>query len=154
MRKATVIVYDLDGCVANAEHRFPLIRDDNRWDEYYDLCDKDTVNEELLALMSYTQRVFDSQVIVTGRVERIRDKTELWLKENNVAYDELYMRPDDNRQRNHHFKVDMATNLMSCYRIALWVDDNPAVSALRELGIPTLIVNTGTTWVDLDKKGM
>lgn len=86
------IVVDLDGTIANLDHRLHLIAGDKPdWDEFYKLCDGDTVNEwavDILgALFSCNRKV----IIVSARRDTELTKTKLWLKKNNIVYDEIFL---------------------------------------------------------------
>ena len=86
------IVFDLDGTLTHTEHRHHILEEKHasesaKWDAYFDACDKDTPNSEVMALLdsllselslgSYRQR--HRIEIWTGRSERTREKTEKWL---------------------------------------------------------------------------
>lgn len=108
-----MIIFDLDGTLANCEHRrhfvderlskqhaYGLIYNPEKrfkpdWKSFYEACDKDTPIEPVIDI--FTRCVCTDKVeIWSGRCESVRDKTLLWLDRNlNVNNDEflLKMRP-------------------------------------------------------------
>jgi hypothetical protein len=76
------VVVDLDGTLANIDHRTHLVKKEKpEWDAFYAACDKDTPNDWCVnlinALLVDTYRV----VIVSARRRDTMDKTQRWLKE-------------------------------------------------------------------------
>lgn len=154
--KKEYIVVDIDGTIANNQHRAHLLSglvasDENRgtkvlaadrWDEFYDLCDKD---EPYLDMRSIIKRVAaTSQVIyLTGRVERIRGKTVSWLKKHGFPSGTLYMRANDDFRRNSEFKLEaLKTKGLTPENVLCIFEDND-VEAFREAGFRTLHVMEG-----------
>lgn len=108
-----MIIFNLDGTLANCEHRrhfvdldkiYPsqmgLEYSDGRkwkpdWPAFYEACDKDEPilpTQQLLDgiyFNSKDQEFFLSQVqIWSGRCESVREKTKLWLSEN-ILFDKI-----------------------------------------------------------------
>lgn len=91
------VIVDIDGTCSNAEHRKYLIdgsQPKKDWDLFYDMCHLDTAHtdvRELLWILTWNRyciRYF------TGRVERVREKTERWLRDYGFPNGPLTMRPD------------------------------------------------------------
>src|ERR1044071_7477113 len=79
------IVVDLDGTLANVDHRTPLVRRDKPdWDAFYAACDKDGLNEWCATLID----VFDAKGyavhIVTARRIETFPKTIQWIDDNDI----------------------------------------------------------------------
>lgn len=75
------VIFDLDGTLANVDHRLHHISDGKRdWDAFHRDCPRDT-------LIWQTAKVFDALsgypraeiAIWTGRDESVREETEKWL---------------------------------------------------------------------------
>jgi hypothetical protein len=103
------IICDLDGTLCDHRHRLHHIADSRKkdYDAFYAAMDKDTPNKWCEAIIC---SLYDGQwgeviiLYVTGRPNKYRNITEIWLSENNIVkfggksgQDEqhsLFMRPD------------------------------------------------------------
>lgn len=87
------IVIDLDGTLANVDHRTHFVkRDKPLWDEFYAACDKDSVNDWCPILMqAFCSRPGYAVLIVSARRDSEKEKTLKWLAENGVPFHELIM---------------------------------------------------------------
>jgi len=140
------IVFDIDGVVANIEHRVPLIKSEG-WDAFYDACYGDICIEPNALLLSIIIRGckltkdetdLDCKVVFfTGRDERIRVQTVDWFKFNvgiNIESD-LYMRKSGDYRPDFEIKKQMAETLGIDNIICVFEDRNQVVNMWREIGI-------------------
>ena len=81
-----IIICDLDGTLCNCEHRVHHVRQSPKnWDAFYAGVKDDTVNEAVLRVL---ENFLDSDhwdyelIFSSGRPERCRADTELWLWEH------------------------------------------------------------------------
>lgn len=100
------IVFDLDGTLANCDHRAHYLQQKPKdWEAYFNACDKDKPYSEMLALMSNLQLMRDINgkelhriEIWTGRREDQREKTKKWLYDHSSFFTPksitLMMRPN------------------------------------------------------------
>ncbi len=118
MNKINIIV-DIDGTCADNTHRAHLLQEivdsdlhrtaedmkNDRWTQFYDLCDRDV---PMLDIRSIVKRVGaqGNVVYLTGRVERIRAKTETWLRVHGFPEGKVLMRANDDYRPNAEFKLD------------------------------------------------
>jgi hypothetical protein len=70
------------------------------WDSFFAAQKDDTVNEwcaELIWRYYGEGGIHESYrvILVTGRPSKYMGETEVWLKDNDIRYDYLYMRPDE-----------------------------------------------------------
>ena len=74
------VIVDLDGTLANIDHRVHLVRREKPdWDAFYAACDKDTPNEWCVELIRAFIRVGAPVVIVSARRQEEEKKTREWL---------------------------------------------------------------------------
>lgn len=86
------VVIDLDGTLANIQHRRHLVACDKpQWDEFYAACDKDVLNPWCAELMRAMMDQGCIVLIVSARRDSEKEKTVKWLKDNYVKYDDLIM---------------------------------------------------------------
>jgi FMN phosphatase YigB (HAD superfamily) len=87
-----VVVFDLDGTLANIDHRVHLVRSKKpQWDKFYAQCVDDRVNEWCKEMMNSFHAQQYSVYIVSARPETYRKETEEWLYRKGVNYTKLVM---------------------------------------------------------------
>jgi hypothetical protein len=151
------VICDIDGTIANNEHRAHILKElvdsdkhrssedlkDDRWTRFYDLCDKDTPYSDIRSLLKALNGDFYSIVYLTGRIERIRGKTTEWLWGHGFPVGGLEMRADGDYRPNAEFKLARLTELgLTPDKVLCILEDND-VEALRAAGYRVLHVAPG-----------
>jgi hypothetical protein len=144
------IVVDLDGTLANLDHRLPLIKGPKKhWDKFYSLVAGDRVNEWCASLMQEMNRAHNV-VIVSARPMIVKEATEKWLSDNRVRYGVLYLLRKDSKDFTPD--TELKRNWLKWYgkdNILFTVDDRQRVVDMwREEGVICLQCNA---WKE-DKK--
>lgn len=89
-----MIIFDLDGTLADCEHRRKHIRKEiPDWKSFNEHCDKDLPIHPVIKFAHILHFLSMEYEIWSGRCESTRDKTMDWLSENDIQYCELKMRP-------------------------------------------------------------
>ena len=138
-------VFDLDDTLAHTAHRAHILEQEfpsesEKWDTFFDACDKDSPNYHMLLLLHACIRSEMYRVeIWTGRSERVRSKTEAWLKRYMVDYPEesitLRMRAEgDIRRHDTEVKQDWLAIEGDLPAVA-FDDRNSVVAWWREQGV-------------------
>jgi hypothetical protein len=117
-----MIIFDLDGTLADCEHRRHFVDERKNiiggydqaqlrpgwkpdWQAFYEACDLDT---EILPIVFLLKQLRNSQTdyqIWSGRCESVRKKTEAWLWDRNIdGFSELKMRPIRDNTPDDHLK--------------------------------------------------
>lgn len=135
--KPRAILCDLDGTLAlNLEGR-----------SFYDMerVDEDTLDPFtgciLDALANYGVEAsgdpYPSIILVSGRNESAREKTEKWLQNNMIPYDKLYMRQDEDNRPDEVIKEEIYHQFIEPNYAVLGIfDDRYSVCNLwRRLGL-------------------
>ena len=88
------LIFDLDGTLANIEHRVHLIQGaQKRWPAFYRACVGDTPNEAICeTLRLYAAQANHHIEVWSGRSDEVRDLTEAWLAKQGLSYRRLRMR--------------------------------------------------------------
>lgn len=127
-----VYVFDLDGTVANVDHRLHFVKPplvDNSinsaivrgilahqswkpdWKSFFEACIHDEPVAWVVDLMRGLHEGVlleeDVILILSGRSNAVRKQTEFWLEANMIPYDGLLMRPEGNFHAGEHVKLDM-----------------------------------------------
>jgi hypothetical protein len=137
-----VAVIDVDGVVADVRHRLRYLRQrPGDWDAFFAAA---TADPPLPAGVDLVLGLVAEHDVVwlTGRPERSRADTERWLRSQGLPVETLRMRPDDDRRSAKVFKRAELRRLGATRRVAVVVDDDPAVvSLLQDDGWPVLHAN-------------
>jgi hypothetical protein len=134
-----VAVVDLDGVLADVRHRLRFVRREPKdWDRFFAAAPLDEVLPEGRAVAERLAEDHDV-VYLSGRPERCRDDTLAWLRDHALPGGDVLLRPEGDRRPARTFKLDRLRDLAAHRRIAVVVDDDPAVcEAARRRGHPVL----------------
>ena len=128
------IISDLDGTLAiNTSGR-------DFMDE--ELVELDSLNEPVANIVkSYNGKV----IIVTGRTEKCRNETENWLRMNNIKFDLLLMRKENDFRKDSIIKREIFDeHIRGKYFIEYVSEDRDSVvKTWREIGLLCLQVHDG-----------
>lgn len=135
--QAEVIWIDADGTLCNTDHRQKYMEGPKKdWKSFFDNMDKDPVNIWCKKIIN-TMRPNNIIVICSGRPDNFKAVTKKWLNDNNIFYDELFMRPrSDSRKDSIVKEIIMDFELLTRYKSILFcVDDRKqVVDMLRSRG--------------------
>lgn len=147
--KPKAAIWDLDGTLSNDRaraHHVEVPRGHRRdWAAYFDAMDQDTPIEASMEILHALHAQGVRIVFLTGRPEYTRPKTEHWLAQQGlVGYDELLMRPNDERRPAGEFKADEIVKLRERYHLVCAFEDRLDVAEhLRRVGVPVFLFGAG-----------
>ena len=128
-------VIDIDGVLADVRHRLHFVTARPKdWDGFFGAAPDD---EPLPQGLARAWELADTHGVVylTGRPERCRADTEIWLAQHGFPPADLVMRPDDDRHPARLFKVGQVRRLERSDGVDLVLDDDPkVVDAIRDAG--------------------
>lgn len=133
------VIFDLDGTLANIDHRLHYIRQEPPdWNAFFEACDRDTVIEPVKRLFHELGR--ERIAIVSGRSSSVRQKTQKWLRDNDLIPDLLLMRAEGDYRPDYVVKSEFLDQILaSGYHPWLVIDDRPSVVKMwRERGLTCL----------------
>lgn len=139
MRKPAIIV-DLDGTLADIRVRLKHIEgDDKNWKKFNASIETDELHEwcrEIVNRMARDHMI----VIVSGRVETLREETEKWLTKFDVRWDHLYMRSKGDMRPDQIMKLDIYEKcIRDEFKVLFVLDDrSKVVNMWRDLGLTCL----------------
>jgi len=144
-----IIVFDIDGTLANIEHRRHWVSpkglgQPKNWYAFNAAMKYDTVNENIRWLLQTLQK--DNMIIIcSGRGNQDRGVTEQWLRDNNITWQALYMRPEKDYRQDSIVKVELLEQIRKDYgEPYMWFDDrNQVVDAIRAAGVRVCQVAEG-----------
>jgi len=133
------IICDLDGTLANCEHRVHHVRNKPKnWDAFYAGVKDDTVNETVLQVL---ERFADgcedpfygipnfNIIFCSGRPERCREDTENWLHKQGFPRGtyKLFMRKDGDYRADYIVKQEIYDNQIKGTDVLFVLDDRQQV---------------------------
>ncbi len=139
-----VVVFDVDGTLMDEKHRAHL-RDEKKWDEYFDLCHLDTPIPEMVSLLKdYKEKGYEIW-IMTGRKETCKDKTLKSFKDAGIEFDNIKMRGEDVMIPDYVLKPAWIAKYIGKERVEARYDDSPRVlEGFIKKGLNAIHVETVT----------
>ena len=137
-----LVVFDIDGTLANIEHRLHHVRSKPKnWKAFDAGIPNDKVNLPVAEIFwSLKDVVGNDNIFASGRNERSRQATEDWLQDNNLwdYHSKLYMRKADDYRSDDIVKQEMLDQIIVDYgkKPDMVFDDRPRVVRMwRDNGI-------------------
>ena len=133
----SIVVFDIDGVLADAGHRQHLLEQRPKdWDGFFAAVGGDAVIESgrecLLAAADHSE-----VVLVSGRPERTRAATQRWLADHGMGAPRLILRADSDFRPAPVVKADLLASFEQGGDIvAIFDDDVAVVKALAAKGYP------------------
>jgi hypothetical protein len=142
--KRECIIIDVDGTLADIEHRRNDLLKDNDWEAFNSKIKLDRLNIWCREIID-SFKVKYNIVLVTGRMEEFKDDTVKWLNDNDVFYSNIYFRKNGDYRDDTIIKKELyEKNIMPNYSPLFVVDDrNKVVKMWRELGLVCLQCDYG-----------
>ena len=132
-----VVWVDLDGTLALSYGRRNMFD----WEK----VDRDSLNEIVAEQITHHKSLGRKIVIVTGRDVSCKEMTENWLKFYGVEYDMIFMRPENNVEKDSVIKRRIyESEIKGKYNVLCAYDDRKSIlDLLYNLGIYTFSCNQG-----------
>jgi phosphoglycolate phosphatase-like HAD superfamily hydrolase len=122
-------IFDLDGTICDVRHRRQYVATKPRnWDAWNAGLVNDTPN---VAVQKVFQALRNDQevdlIIVSGRSDDYKEQTIKWLTDNEIFYDEIYMRKYKDHRDDAVVKGEIADEIEKTYNILGVFDDRQRV---------------------------
>lgn len=141
-----VIVFDIDGTLANIEHRRAFVATKPKnWKAFNAGIVNDTPHKDIVHLAWLFFGMDYPVILCSGRGEEHRDVTVEQMNNFGVRYSKLYMRPAKDHRQDYIVKVELLQQIRSEFgEPFLWFDDrDQVVNAIRNEGVRVLQVAPG-----------
>ncbi len=145
-------IFDLDGTLALIDHRRPILdnlQDPHRWEKFYDSCDKDLPNKQVIKTLNIFHSDCIDILIFSGRSNSVREKTIEWLLYHTSINDPdkiLTMRDEGDYRPDEVIKKEWLYNMLDEDRkrlVAVFDDRCKVVKMWRDNGITCFQVAKG-----------
>lgn len=140
MISPSTIVVDLDGTLANVDHRRHLVMGKHRdYEAFHKLIPFDPVNMWCKQLMKSMYQLGLPCIIVSARPQKYESATRSWLEKHSVPFTGLaLLRPDDDSTPDQELKRTWLRNYGK-EDVLFVIDDRAKVVAMwREEGMTAL----------------
>lgn len=140
-KNMSLIVFDLDGTLANIEHRLGYVRSKPKnWAAFDAGIPNDMVNLPVAEVYwSMADNKSNSIIFASGRSDKTRSDTETWLRKHiGSEWQKLYMRKEGDYRSDDIVKNEIIDEIVEDYGCLpdMWFDDRPrVVKAVRARGI-------------------
>ena len=139
MTTKKIIICDIDGTLADIEHRRAFVRTKPKnWPAFNRAMVHDTPHTDIIWLFQVLQEQSGTvMLLASGRGEEDRTKTEKWLAEQNIHYTQLFMRPAKDSRSDDIIKKEILEQVRVEYGEPFMVfdDRNQVVDMWRENGV-------------------
>jgi predicted kinase len=148
----SIVLCDIDGTIANGDHRVGLLKDKkdrDRWLKYYALCKDDKPIQSIIDKLKEHKASGKDIILVSGRASELTlYQTQEWLARYDVPFDRLLMRNKGDGRPDVQVKTDILNEILlhhpkeSIYRI---YDDRPNIvlNCWVKAGLPVDCVYKG-----------
>jgi len=141
----SVLIVDIDGVIADATaHQHYLNGTSQDWENFFEAALNSRVfreGRELVKSLDAAKPIF----LMTARPSYLLEKTIHWLNQNEIFWDALLMREENDDRSSPEVKLDLLRDLIECgYKPALALDDDPRnLLMFWEQKIPSIYVHSG-----------
>lgn len=139
------VIFDIDGTLADLNHRLPLITGTNRnWNAFYEACKDDAPIQAMIDALVGHANCGDTVEIWSGRSAHTRAETEAWLDAHvfeGASKLLKRMRPTDSREPDYIMKNGWLDDLEAEHKgrpeEMMVYDDRPnCITMWRDRGVP------------------
>lgn len=141
-QKKNIVICDIDGTIANNDHRQHFLEGKKDWDGFF----SDLINDK--PIHQVIKKVIDLEsqgnkiVFLTGRPERYSESTEKWLDNYfNFSY-ELILRKDNDRREKLSVKKEMFSNNFDTKKVLCIIEnDLDLINMWKKMGLEVINSN-------------
>lgn len=143
------VIFDVDGTLCDVSsiryfvnERSPKFSGKKLWNRFHESAIDCPPIPQTMEIYEQARESGLAILVVTARMNVWAMATLLWLKENGIDHDELYMRKNLDYRKDYIVKAEILDQIRKDgYRPVFAVDDNPNVIQLwKENDIPTVII--------------
>ncbi len=141
-----IYVFDIDGTVADNSARTKWVEQTPKdWKKYNETMAYDKPIADIIELLQTLDNGISKIIFCTGREEVYREVTEKWLRNQDITWNALYMRPAKDYRSDSIVKVELLNQIRQDFgEPFMWFDDRDSVvSAIRAQGVRVLQVRPG-----------
>ena len=127
-----IILCDIDGTVANNDHRQDLLKNYKDWDKFFSELVNDVPIYEIISLVNQEYENGLEVIFITGRPERYRKITHDWLSQYFKFELNIMMRSDSDKRNKLLIKSEMLENFDKKKQVLRVYENDPDLIKLWE----------------------
>ena len=137
-----IVLCDIDGTVANNDHRQHLLKSYKDWDKFFSQLSEDSPIFPIIEMINARFKDGMEIYFVTGRPERYRTETMSWLKKYFKYNFLLIMRKDNDLRNKLTIKKEMLSSIEKKDKvIEVYENDLDLIEMWEEEGLKTIDIN-------------
>lgn len=159
LEPAKIVIFDLDGVIADVRHRIhfidrviargkyhgiEVVGNKSDWDKFFKACPDDTPNKDMVDLLKIFVDRGHKIYILSGRSASVKKETFEWFSHYNIPFDFMFLRPVENYEIDFSLKfrwINKIIELEGLDKIFMAFDDNVKnVEVFRNVGIQSFLV--------------
>ncbi len=124
-----VIVVDLDGTLADCDHRVHHVESSPKdWKSFNEKMGSDDLNIWCKKIIDSMKSSGVDTILLTGRGEKSRETTQKWLEDNKVSYLALFMRASGDEREDAVVKKEIyLESIANKYKTLFVIEDRLSV---------------------------
>lgn len=141
-----IYVFDIDGTIANNEHRSHLLPSSDlhltsSWKGYNKACSGDSPIIPMINMMN-TLADLSPVYIMTSRSDEVEWMTLEWLQDNDIEYDSIYMRSRHDNRKDYKMKEEWLNEISGGDKsnVVIFEDNPQVIKHLRSCGYTVMAV--------------
>jgi hypothetical protein len=143
-----IYIWDIDSTLANIDHRLHFIEQTPAdWDAFNMETGKDTPIWETITVARALAAAGHINIMVTGRLEVVREATVAWLRKYRIPFECIYMRGNTDHQKADVLKCLALDHIKSSHPGkeigGVFEDHQPCVDMFRARGLRVFQVAVG-----------
>lgn len=144
-----VYIFDIDGTIANIEHRLPLITGENKdWDLFYQMMYNDKPICDVVQTLRRLKNTGADIIFITGRPDKYMKETEEWLRRyTEISKPMLIMRKNGDHREDYIVKKELYEKFIkpffTIHTLGVFEDRKQCVDMWRSLGLTCYQVADG-----------
>lgn len=143
-----IYIFDIDGTLANLEHRLPFIKSDPPdWERFFAACWEDEPIRDVIYLLRVLHEAGHRIVLVTGRSDECAQLTNEWMNVHAVPHSEMYMRLHGDHRPDSEVKAELLDRIIADWPsekiVGVFEDRKQVVDMYRAKGLRVFQVADG-----------
>ena len=141
-----IYVFDIDGTIANNEHRshllpFSDLHLTSSWKDYNKACSGDSPIIPMINMMN-TLAELSTVYIMTSRSDEVEWVTLEWLQDSDIEYDSIYMRSRNDNRKDYKIKEEWLNEISDGDKsnVVIFEDNPQVIKHLRSCGYTVMAV--------------
>jgi predicted kinase len=123
-----VVLCDVDGTIADTEHRMHYLEEPKDYDGFFMAMDND---RPIMPVIEWLRELSKSYTIllISGRPVSYYTSTKCWLNRYKVPHARIFMRPQGDHRPDYQFKASVLKGIPKD-KVFLVIDDRPSIVEL------------------------